>query len=157
MVACRPVMREVSAAWSVVLGFLLGTLPAGAANIRVHPGDSIQAAVDHASPGDHILVYPGTYHEAGTPCPTDPSHQCGVVVTCLVTSCTPAPPPGYDPAPNDDRFEHNTVTGNGLSPDPTYGFLAADLIHVPGPGATGDCWSNNTFGTAFGTPLPACP
>ena len=30
----------------------------------VHPGESIQAAVDAASPGDTILVTPGTYRES---------------------------------------------------------------------------------------------
>ncbi|TMA32617.1 MAG: hypothetical protein E6J79_18900, partial [Deltaproteobacteria bacterium] len=28
-----------------------------------------------------MVVYPGTYHEPGSPCPTDASHTCSVVVT----------------------------------------------------------------------------
>jgi parallel beta-helix repeat protein len=32
---------------------------------RVHPGESIQAAIDAASSGDTILVWPGTYQETG--------------------------------------------------------------------------------------------
>ena len=58
-----------------------------------------------------------------------------------------------------DRFEHNTVTGNGHSPDPSYAFLAADLIYLPA-GGTGDCWHDNTFMTQFPPAppaLPACP
>lgn len=40
------------------------TSPAGAASaIVVHPGESIQAAVDAASPGTTIVVQPGTYAE----------------------------------------------------------------------------------------------
>ena len=32
---------------------------------RVSPGESIQAAIDAASPGDTILVEPGIYEETG--------------------------------------------------------------------------------------------
>ncbi|MFJ8013644.1 nitrous oxide reductase family maturation protein NosD [Streptomyces sp. NPDC096339] len=37
--------------------------PAAAAGHMVHPGESIQAAVDAAKPGDSITVLPGTYRE----------------------------------------------------------------------------------------------
>lgn len=47
----------------------------------VHPGESIQAAVDRASPGDTILILPGTYREAGRICPTDSAQRCAVVIT----------------------------------------------------------------------------
>ena len=43
-------------------------LPSTAANAAVHrvfPGQSIQAAIDGASPGDTILVEPGVYQETG--------------------------------------------------------------------------------------------
>jgi hypothetical protein len=41
---------------------------------RVHPGESIQEAIDDASPGDTILVEPGTYQE-------DPASQYGLHIT----------------------------------------------------------------------------
>ena len=49
-------------------------------DITVQFGQSIQAAVDLASPGDRILVQPGTYREPGRYCPTDPTKVCAVVV-----------------------------------------------------------------------------
>jgi len=65
----------------VVLSALAVSFPAIGTTWIVNPGDSIQDAVDQANPGDTIRVLPGTYREAGRACPTDPRHQCGVVIT----------------------------------------------------------------------------
>jgi parallel beta-helix repeat protein len=54
--------------------------PGGAVHV-VRPGDSIQAAVDAAAAGDTILVQPGTYREAGRPCPTNAAANCAVVIS----------------------------------------------------------------------------
>ncbi|MEU9793076.1 right-handed parallel beta-helix repeat-containing protein [Streptomyces sparsogenes] len=53
------------AAFSVALVIELGPLPAAHAKTQhvVHPGESIQAAVEAAKPGDTIVIQPGTYRE----------------------------------------------------------------------------------------------
>ena len=67
---------------------------AGARTINVHKGDSIQAAVDRARPGDVVEIHPGTYTEAGRECPTRPEEECAVVVTRNRISIVGRPRPG---------------------------------------------------------------
>src|SRR6516162_9965621 len=67
---------------------------ATARDITVQFGQSIQAAVDLASPGDRILVQPGTYRESGRYCPTDLSKVCAVVVSKNDISLVAQPRPG---------------------------------------------------------------
>lgn len=58
-------MRRFLSACALVVGALtiVDAGPAAAATVVVEPGESIQAAIDAASPGDVIVVEPGTYSE----------------------------------------------------------------------------------------------
>src|SRR6266581_4679196 len=62
-----------------VLG--IPALSGAATTIIVRPGQSIQAAVDAASPGDTVVVEPGSYAEPGVACPADPAQTCAVAIT----------------------------------------------------------------------------
>jgi cytochrome c peroxidase len=73
-------MRSATFGLAVGLLCLAFAGAAQARTIRVHPGQSIQAAVDAARAGDRVVVHPGLYQEDGRPCPSHPGDTCAVVI-----------------------------------------------------------------------------
>ena len=57
-------MKKLIAIAVAVVFLLTMATPVSAATIDVYPGDSIQTAVDSASPGDEIIVHAGEYHQS---------------------------------------------------------------------------------------------
>jgi parallel beta-helix repeat protein len=76
---CGRVVAVAVAAGAAVLGF--PAVSGAATTIIVRPGQSIQAAVDAASPGEAILVEPGSYAEPGVACPANPAQRCAVAIS----------------------------------------------------------------------------
>lgn len=81
-----------------------------------------------------------------------------VIDWCLAVAGTPfdcsTNPPQVEPAPNDNVVIRNVVTGNGTNPPPgPFAPLAADILLL---GGSGNCFSDNTFGTSFPGVLPPC-
>jgi parallel beta-helix repeat protein len=92
-------MRRLSA---LLLGALVasqfGLAPAGAAEFVVHPGESIQGALQAAPPGSTITVRDGVYREAVTL--TDDGMRVRASGAILEPPATP-PPPGPCTNPDD--------------------------------------------------------
>jgi len=63
-----------------------------------------------------------------------------------------------DPQTSHNYITNNTITGNGLSPDPSIEGFESDILSVT-LGGTGNCRQGNTFGTNFEAPALAttCP
>src|SRR2546425_8465780 len=62
---CMPARRKIMR-FFITLAVLLGAAAASARTFAVHPGGSIQTAVNGASAGDRIVVHPGTYVETAS-------------------------------------------------------------------------------------------
>jgi hypothetical protein len=60
----KRVLSSIVLALGCVSLLMVAAQPASAATIDVFPGDSIQAAVNKADPGDTIIVHAGVYHES---------------------------------------------------------------------------------------------
>jgi parallel beta-helix repeat protein len=74
-------VRRISPVVAVALAAFALPAVAGAKTFHVKSGDSIQAAVGRADPGDTVEVAPGTYTERSRPCPYRRVQDCAVAIT----------------------------------------------------------------------------
>jgi parallel beta-helix repeat protein len=124
------------------------------ANTCLDPNDSVCAV----PPGTGILL-----DAADTNSVHDNSvknnNTFGIAVSNFCTGnpsvCNPVPS-DIDIFPDGNHIVSNVVTGNGANPDPNIpSIFAVDLAWDFS--GTGNCWSNNTAGTAIPSVLPSCP
>jgi parallel beta-helix repeat protein len=94
--------------------------------IVVRPGQSIQAAVNLALPGDTIVVEPGKYRETGNPCPFDATQTCAVSVTKDNISLVARS--GAQPV----VLDNPTGLTNGIGVGKTYGCQRGSAYHTKG-------------------------
>jgi nitrous oxidase accessory protein NosD len=130
---------KTTAAALMSVALLLGlTASASAHAINVRPGDSIQAAIDQAKPGDKIHLKKGTYHESVEVKKNDLTVEGqGADKTRIV------PPPGSPPAFCGFCVTDSDDQGNVIST--VENFHASDLT-VDGFGGFGILY----FGTSGG-------
>ena len=76
----------------------------------------------------------------------------GVVDYCVGVASTDfdctAHPPAVEPAPDDNTYESNSLSGNGTNPVPFGGFefFAADITYIVTAGHS-NCFAKNDYGT----------
>jgi parallel beta-helix repeat protein len=135
---------------TVAVGALLiVAIPASATTRTVHPGQSIQAAIDLSSPGDKVVVKPGTYREylqivdkdritlrgqratlkpAATATPTLCNSMGDLTGVCVVGRL--GPPVGDNPPPVLRPSESDRITGfkiSGFKSNAVFGFGTRSL------------------------------
>jgi hypothetical protein len=100
----RPRTRMFAMALGAVTALLGSGAPAGASGEVVAPGDSIQAAINDALPGDTVTIAPGVFHENLTITTDDITLRgagSGRHGTVLMPSPTPPPSPCADAPPSE--------------------------------------------------------
>jgi parallel beta-helix repeat protein len=122
------------------------------ANTCVEPGDAVCAV----PPGTGILVLAAdTNHVHDNSVTGNNTFGIAVANYCTGNPCDPFPT-DIDTNPDGNRIIGNVATGNGTNPDPNIpSIFAVDLAWDFS--GTGNCWSNNTAGSAFPSSLPPCP
>ena len=105
-------------------------------------------------PGGLGLLIAGADHVTITENQVVGNDSAGIAVVQLSPALA-ALDPRIEPLPNFVSVTGNVVLVNGRNPDPKIApFPPSDLIWDFS--GTGNCWSDNTFATAFPSPLPDC-
>jgi parallel beta-helix repeat protein len=123
-----------------------------------HPNFAAPGEIEAFVPSGSGILVVGADRTTVTENLVTGNHFTGIAVgsTLLLGTLAGLPPEAFadiEPNPDAARIVRNTVTGNGgASPIP--GLPAADLFW-DGSG-TGNCWSNNRYGSSYPDALPSC-
>ncbi len=122
-------------------------------NNRVNPVTDPDDILSQLPSGSGLLIFGADYVLAKDNRVVG-NNSVGIAVVQLSPDLA-ALDPRIDPFPDNNEIVDNVVMGNGSNPDPKLApFPPSDLLWDFS--GTGNCWSDNTFNTAFPSPLPDC-
>jgi len=122
-------------------------------NNRANPVTDPTDILSQLPSGSGLLIF-GADHVMARDNKLARNNSVGIAVAQLSPALASLDP-RIDPFPDYNEIIDNVVMENGSNPDPRIApFPPSDLIWDFS--GTGNCWSDNTFNTAFPLPLPDC-
>jgi parallel beta-helix repeat protein len=122
-------------------------------NNRVNPVTDPTDVLSQLPSGSGLLIF-GADHVRVRDNNVVRNNSVGIAVAQLSPALASLDP-RIDPFPDYNEIIDNVVMENGSNPDPKLvPFPPGDLLWDFS--GTGNCWSDNTFNTAFSLPLPDC-
>ncbi len=122
-------------------------------NNRVNPVTDPEDVLSQLPSGSGLIIF-GADHVMVKDNRVVGNNSVGIAVVQLPPALASLDP-RIDPFPDYNEIIDNVVMENGSNPDPKLApFPPGDLLWDMS--GTGNCWSDNTFNTAFPSPLPDC-
>jgi parallel beta-helix repeat protein len=122
-------------------------------NNRANPATDPEDILSQLPSGSGLLIF-GADHVSVRDNHVIGNNSVGIAVAQLPPALASLDP-RIDPFPDYNEIVDNVVADNGSNPDPKLSpFPPSDLLWDFS--GTSNCWSDNTFNTAFPSPLPDC-